>query len=147
MEFIKKYKYSLIVILLLIVFGRFFFNKSMPIDNLVNSVESNSVILKYDKHDSSKIMTIDNEEDMNKLREILYGTKIKKIGRKSYVQDRDNKAFTLDFEDDLVLAFRDGKNVDITTKENGEIFTRSYRVLSGLKKDEIFKLFEESTSK
>lgn len=146
MDFIKKYKYSLIIILVLIVFGRFFFNKSIPLEKFVNNVSTNSVILKYDMFDEDKIKEINSKEDIEKLKNLLSETKVKKIGRKSYVQDKNREAFTLDFKGDLVLAFRDGRNVDITTKDNGEIITRSYRVLSGLKRDEILKLFKVSTS-
>lgn len=147
MKFIKKYKYTLIILLVLIVFGRFFFNKSIPLASFLRDVNTNSVVLKYGNHSYDETMKINNEEDVNKLKKLLSETKVKKIGRKAYVQDKRKQAFTVDFENELVLSFRNERNVDITMKNKDEMLTRSYRVLNSLQRDKIFELFKESASK
>lgn len=147
MEFIKKYKYSLILILVAILIGRFGFSKSFEIDSLIKNIHSDTVVLKYDKNDKEKTMSIEDEEEIEKLKELLYGMKIKRVGRKAYVQDKKNKFFILDFGDDLALSFRNERNLDIIEKEKDQLVLQSYRILSGLKEEEIFELFKENTSK
>ena len=146
MEFIKKNKFFLILIILALVCGKLFIKGTETPDNIIKSKNPTEVVLNYSQYDDSKKAVITDKAKIEELKNLLMGIQLRQKGKPAYVNDRHLYAFRLTFNDGLVLDFKNERNLELIYKKDGKIVDKSYRVLRGVKRDEIFSLFNVDTS-
>lgn len=142
MEFIKKYKFVLLAIILALIVGKVFIKGTVTLEKLMETEDPKKVTLYYEKY-ADKNSSITDLEKIKELKESLSKIELRQKGRSAVVNDKYNYEFTLDFNDGLKLFFRNHKNLEViyVDEKTGEKKLQDYRILRGVDRDLIFSLF------
>ena len=140
MEFIKKYKFVLLAMVIALIAGKVFIKGTVNLKNLMDSENPQKVTIYYNKYDD-KNKSITDPKKIEELKESLSKIELREKGRSAFVNDRYNYEFTLDFNDGLVLLFRNKKTLEIQYHDKEKENMQDYKILRGVDRDLIFSLF------
>ncbi|RVU54001.1 hypothetical protein [Anaerosphaera multitolerans] len=137
MKFLNKYRHLIILIVLGLIVGHRFTSKSFQLDRVLNQMNVESVTLKMGEEE--KIIV--SKEGISKFSSTFGAIKVRKVGNQTIDGDSLYSIIIGTSDTRYEMIFFDNGKFQLLYDYEGENHKDTYKILKGLKDEELFSLF------